>query len=335
VLDEPTAQLDGPAIERLFDKMRTLQANGVTFLFISHHLEEIYEVCQKVTVYRDAKHILTAPVEQLGRAELVDAMTGEPGGLSVPGAADRAVVQQDTPIALELRDLTGVSFNDVTFEVRKGEVVGLAGSASSGKHQVAETIYGLRKPTAGVVEVAGRKVKPGSVPDALRNGIGCVPRDRHHEGLVLGLTIAENAAMTVLDKLGPAGLVRPHELRSVGTKAIGSYDIVTNGPDQPVEDLSGGNQQKVVMARALASDPAVLVLINPTAGVDVKSKESLLGVVDRVARAGAAVIVVSDELDDLRVCDRVLVMFHGEVAHEFGRDWTEQKLVAAIEGVTS
>jgi simple sugar transport system ATP-binding protein len=335
VLDEPTAQLDGPAIERLFERMRALQADGVTFLFISHHLEEIYEVCQKVTVYRDAKHILTAPVSELGRAELVDAMTGEPGGLYVPGAADRSVVRPGTPVALGIRDLSGDSFSGVTLDVRQGEVVGLAGSASSGKHQIAETIYGLRKPSGGVIEVSGRKIKPGSVPAALDRGIGCVPRDRHHQGLVLGLTVAENAALTVMDKLGPGGLVPPGRLAAVGTKAIDAYEIVTSGPAQPVADLSGGNQQKVVMARALAGDPAVLVLINPTAGVDVKSKESLLGVVDRVARDGAAVVVVSDELDDLRVCDRVLVMFHGAVTREFGRDWTEQDLVAAIEGLSA
>lgn len=334
ILDEPTAQLDGPAIERLFERLRALQDTGITFMFISHHLEEIYEVCQTVTVFRDARHILTAPVAELGRAELVDAMTGEPGGLTVPGAADRPDVSQDSEVALNVENLTGDSFSDVSLRIRRGEVIGFAGSASSGKHQLAETVYGLRKPSSGVIEVDGRKVKPGSVLDALKHGIGCVPRDRHHQGLVLGLSIAENAAMTVMNKLGPAGLVPPKQLAGVGSKAIESYDIVTSGADQPVSDLSGGNQQKVVMARALASDPKVLVLINPTAGVDVKSKESLLGVVDRVARTGTAVIVVSDELDDLRVCDRVLVMFHGEVAHEFGRDWTEQDLVAAIEGVS-
>ncbi|WP_132125355.1 sugar ABC transporter ATP-binding protein [Actinocrispum wychmicini] len=334
ILDEPTAQLDGPAIGRLFEKMRTLQANGVTFLFISHHLQEIYEVCQEVTVYRDARHIITAPVSELGRAELIDAMTGEPGGLSVPGATDRDLVDPAGAVALDVRNLSGDSFTDVTFQVRAGEVIGLAGSASSGKHQVAETVYGLRRSTSGAIEAAGRKVKPGSVPAALRHGIGCVPRDRHHQGLVLDLTVAENAAMTVMNKLGPGGFVPPGRMTAVGARAIGSYDIVTSGPDQPVADLSGGNQQKVVMARALAGDPQVLVLINPTAGVDVKSKESLLGVVDRAARAGAAAIVVSDELDDLKVCDRVLVMFHGRVVAEFGRDWTEHDLVAAIEGVS-
>jgi simple sugar transport system ATP-binding protein len=335
ILDEPTAQLDGPAIERLFARMRALQDTGVTFLFISHHLEEIYEVCQTVTVFRDARHILTAPVGELGRVELIDAMTGEPGGLTVPGAADRPAIEQDATIALALRDLTGDSFSGVNLQARKGEVIGLAGSASSGKHQVAETVYGLRKPVSGAVEVGGKPVRPGSVTAALKSGIGCVPRDRHHQGLVVGLSIAENAAMTVMNKLGPAGFVPPGQLTAVGHKAIESYDIVTSGPEQPVSDLSGGNQQKVVMARALAGDPAVLVLINPTAGVDVKSKESLLGVVDRVARAGAAVIVVSDELDDLKVCDRVLVMFHGDVVHEFGREWSEQELVAAIEGVSA
>jgi simple sugar transport system ATP-binding protein len=334
ILDEPTAQLDGPAIERLFERMRTLQDTGITFLFISHHLEEIYEVCQTVTVFRVARHILTAPVADLGRTELLDAMTGEPGGLSVPSAADRPTIGQKSTVALSLRDLTGDSFTGVNLEARKGEVIGLAGSASSGKHQVAETVYGLRKSASGVIEVDGRKVKPGSVVDALRHGIGCVPRDRHHQGLVLGLSIAENAAMTVMGRLGPAGIVPPKQLAFLGSKAIESYDIVTSGSDQPVSDLSGGNQQKVVMARALASEPKVVVLINPTAGVDVKSKESLLGVVDRLARSGAAVIVVSDELDDLKVCDRVIVMFHGAVAHEFGRDWTESALVAAIEGLT-
>jgi len=334
ILDEPTAQLDGPAIERLFEKIRTLQDNGVTFMYISHHLEEIYEVCQTVTVYRDARHITTAPVADLGRAELIEAMTGEPGGLSVPSGADRPTVDRNAQPALELQDLVGDSFRHLSLRIAPGEVIGLAGSASSGKHQVAETVYGLRKQSGGTVTAAGRTVRPGSVPDALKHGIGFVPQDRHHQGLVLDLSIAANAALTVLDRLGPAGFVSPKHLTAVGDDAIGSYEIVASGSDQPVSDLSGGNQQKVVMARALASDPKVLVLINPTAGVDVKSKESLLGVVDRVARAGSAAIVVSDELDDLRVCDRVLVMFHGEVVREFGRDWTEQELVAAIEGVS-
>jgi simple sugar transport system ATP-binding protein len=331
ILDEPTAQLDAPAIERLFERLRSLQDAGVTFLFISHHLQEIYEVCQTVTVYRDAKHILTAPVADVSRPELIEAMTGEAGGLTVPSGEGRPSSEIE---ALTVSGLAGDSFAEVDFAVHKGEVIGLAGSASSGKHEVAETIYGLRKAAAGTVSVGGVAVPNGNVRAALKRGIGCVPRDRHHEGLVVGMTIADNAAMTVLDRLGPAGIVSPAQLAAVGGKAISSYDIKASGPAQPVSDLSGGNQQKVVMARALARDPEVLVLINPTAGVDVKSKESLLGVVDTVARSGTAAIVVSDELDDLRVCDRVLVMFHGRVVGEVQRGWTDQELVAAIEGIT-
>ncbi|ONI82653.1 multidrug ABC transporter ATP-binding protein [Saccharothrix sp. ALI-22-I] len=324
ILDEPTAQLDGPAIERLFERMRSLRDAGVAFLFISHHLQEVYEVCQAVTVYRDARHVVTAPVAEMSKPRLIEAMTGEPGGLAVPGASGRGTPGGEV---LAVRGLSGEAFTDVSLTVRAGEVVGFAGSASSGKHQLAETVYGLRRASAGSVSVRGVRVK--DVPSALRAGIGCVPRDRHHQGLVLDLSIAENARLSVLDRV-----VRRKALHSAGRAAIASYDIKADGPAQPVSDLSGGNQQKVVMARALATDPAVLVLINPTAGVDVKSKESLLGVVDTRARSGTAAVVVSDELDDLRVCDRVLVLFHGRVVREFGRGWSDQELIAAVEGMS-
>ncbi|KOV83717.1 sugar ABC transporter ATP-binding protein [Nocardia sp. NRRL S-836] len=327
ILDEPTAQLDGPAIERLFTRMRSLQDKGVTFLFISHHLQEVYEVCQTVTVYRDARHVVTAPVAGMSKPDLIEAMTGEAGGLNVPGGDDRP---SSAEAVLTVSALSGDGFADVTLAVTRGEVVGLAGSASSGKHELAETVYGLRKPVAGTISVNGAVVRGGDVPAALKAGIGCVPRDRHHQGLVLDLSIAENATMSTA-----GAFVWPSAQRSAGQTAIASYDVKAAGPDQPVSDLSGGNQQKVVMARALAGDPSVLVLINPTAGVDVKSKESLLGVVDAQARRGKAAVVVSDELDDLRVCDRVLVMFHGQVVREFSRGWRDQELIAAIEGMSA
>ncbi|MCP2247943.1 sugar ABC transporter ATP-binding protein [Lentzea aerocolonigenes] len=327
ILDEPTAQLDGPAIERLFDRMRSLQDKGVTFLFISHHLQEVYEVCQTVTVYRDARHIVTAPVAEMSKPDLIEAMTGEAGGLNVPSGDDRP---SSSDLVLSVSSLSGEHFSDISLSATRGEVIGLAGSASSGKHEFAETVYGLRKPSAGTISVDGSAVRGGDVPAALKAGIGCVPRDRHHQGLVLDLSIAENATMSTAGRF-----VWPSAQRSAGSTAIASYDVKAAGPDQPVSDLSGGNQQKVVMARALAGDPSVLVLINPTAGVDVKSKESLLGVVDAQARRGKAAIVVSDELDDLRVCDRVLVLFHGQVVREFARGWRDQELIAAIEGMSS
>ncbi|MPY51924.1 sugar ABC transporter ATP-binding protein [Streptomyces acidicola] len=335
ILDEPTAQLDNREIERLFDRMRALQESGVTFLFISHHLQEVYEVCQAVTVLRDARWITTAPVAELPRAALVEAMAGEAVAERQAAAAE-AVVEQDgvdAPVVLDVRGLTSDTYQDVALTVRRGEVVGLAGSSGSGKIALAETFAGLHTPTSGTALLDGTALPFGDVRAALKAGVGCVPRDRHGQGLVFGMTIGDNATMTVLDRLGRYGLVGTARKRGVATELIERLDIHAEGPDQPVSDLSGGNAQKVVMARALASDPRLLVLINPTAGVDVKSKESLLSRVDSAREDGTAVLVVSDELDDLRRCDRVLVLFHGRVVAEHRAGWHDHELIASIEGV--
>ncbi|MGW7074924.1 sugar ABC transporter ATP-binding protein [Streptomyces sp. NPDC054866] len=336
VLDEPTAQLDNREIERLFTRMRALQESGVTFLFISHHLQEVYEVCQTVTVMRDARWITTAPVADLPCAALVEAMAGEEA-LREKEAAEESVarteVPADAPVMLDVRGLTSESYADVDLTVRKGEVVGLAGSSGSGKINLAETIAGLHAPTGGSAQLDGKQLPFGDVTAALRAGVGCVPRDRHDQGLVFGMTIGDNATMTVLDRLGKYGFVGTERKRGFAEELIDRLDIHAEGPDQPVSDLSGGNAQKVVMARALASDPRLLVLINPTAGVDVKSKESLLARMDNAREDGTAVLVVSDELDDLRRCDRVLVLFHGRVVAEHAAGFTDNDLIASIEGV--
>ncbi|WP_086822162.1 sugar ABC transporter ATP-binding protein [Allokutzneria sp. NRRL B-24872] len=333
ILDEPTAQLDGPAIERLFERMRGLQDSGVTFLFISHHLQEIFEICQTVTVFRDARHVLTSPVSSLSTDSLVAAMTGDAAGLRV--GHTRPSLADDAPVVLSVSGLRSEAFFGVDLTIRAGEVVGIAGSASSGKVELGEAVVGLRQVSSGTVHVGQKAVRSGSVPDALKAGIGFVPEDRHKEGLVPTLGVGENATLPITDRLGRFGAISPTRQRTVAERMIADLGIKTSGPSQPVSGLSGGNQQKVVMARALSSDPSVLVLTDPTAGVDVRSKESLLGVVDRVAGEGTAVLVISDELDDLRPCDRVLVMFHGEVTASFPRGWTDGELVAAIEGVSA
>ncbi|CAM5605192.1 hypothetical protein SANTM175S_08582 [Streptomyces antimycoticus] len=225
-------------------------------------------------------------------------------------------------------------FDPLDLVVRPGEVLGLAGATASGNTAVGETLVGLRKPAGGQLSVRGRPVRPGSVPHAIDAGIGYVPEDRHDQGLVLGRSVAENATLTVTDQLGPYGTVLPSRTRAFAQRMITSLDIKTSGPSQPVSGLSGGNQQKVVIARALAREPSLLVAIRPTAGVDVKSKDALLGVVRDVAAAGSGAVIVSDELDDLRVCDRVLAFFHGRVVAEFDSGWSDRQLVAAMEGMT-
>lgn len=333
ILDEPTAQLDGAAIKRLFHRIRGLQGQGVTFLFISHHLEETYEICQDITVFRDARHIVTAPVDELSQSNLIAAMTGDASTLQAPQRSPKLFDTNKGPV-LAVQGLSCADeYHAVDLEIAPGEIVGLAGGAASGKTQVAETIVGLRKATTGTLRISGRPVRTGSVPVMLRAGVGFVPRDRHDQGLIPQMSVADNATLTVPRRLGRFGLLSRRTRDMLGRNAITSLDIKTEGPHQAVDGLSGGNQQKVVFARALASDPRVLVLITPTAGVDVRSKATLLDIVREVADRGAAVCVVSDELDDLRDCDRVIVMVHGRIAHEYRKGWTDNDLVAAMEGL--
>ena len=331
VLDEPTARLDAAAIARLFDRIRALQQQGVTFLYISHHLQEIFDLCDMVTVYRDARHIVTAPVRALSHNELVAAMTGEQvAEASDPRPPSPAVTQ---PL-LEVRNLTvDDACRNVSFEVRPGEIVGLAGAGGSGKFAVAETIVGLQRPDSGTVIVAEKVQRAGSVPRALHAGIGFLPQDRHREGLVPELSIAENMTMTVPHRLGQHGLISTRRRTALADDAIERLDIVPRNPAQAAADLSGGNQQKVVMARAIADDPRVLILMSPTAGVDVKSKQTLMGTAVEAASGDAAVLVVTDDLDDLRYCHRVVIMFRGEVVGELRDTWDDHELVAAMEGV--
>jgi simple sugar transport system ATP-binding protein len=333
ILDEPTAQLDGEEIKRLFKRVRELQQNGVTFLFISHHLQEIYDICQTVTVLRDARHIVTTPVDAMPKDKLIEAMTGERGGLLAADAREREPLR-DAPAVLDLAHLSGEDYDDVSLTVRRGEVVGLTGATSSGRTSVGEAVAGLKRPTAGHIRVNGQAMPLGDVAAALARRVSCVPKDRHHEGLVLTQSVGENATMTIPRLLGKFGFIAPERKRTVAEEMIKSLGIVAQGPEHIVSGLSGGNQQKVVMARALANAPDVLVLIDPTAGVDVKSKQALLAVVERVRQEGKAVLLVSSELDDLRACDRVLVMSRGAIQAEYAAGWDDSALIASIEGVS-
>jgi ABC-type sugar transport system ATPase subunit len=334
ILDEPTAKLDARGIDRLFTKLRALQEQGVAFLFISHHLQEVYDLCTTVTVYRDARHILTAPVSELGHDALVEAMTGESAAGPVQSGPVSRASRDDVQPVLEVRELTlPGSYQDVSLTVRPGEVVGLAGATASGNVQLGETLAGLHRTREGSVRVCGRPMSTGDVPKALAAGVGFVPEDRHLQGLVTGRSVAENATLTVTDQLGPYGTVLPSRVKVFAQRMIDDLDIKTPGAVTDVGDLSGGNQQKVVVARALATQPDLLVAIRPTNGVDIKSKESLLGRIRRVADDGKAALIVSDELDDLRVCDRVVAMFHGRTAAEFPAGWRDEHLVAAMEGM--
>ncbi|MGC4110439.1 MAG: sugar ABC transporter ATP-binding protein [Nocardioides sp.] len=335
VMDEPTSQLQAKEIEALFGHMERLKREGVTFLYISHHLSEIYEVCEEATVLRDGRHVLTSAVGSLGRDELVEAMVGSPAysdrsdsSAAVPGPDEESPIG---PVVLDLAGLTlAGTFRDVSLKVRRGERVGVAGIAGCGKVELAATIAGLHKASSGSVSVNGRTPSPGRVDAAVRAGIGYVPEDRHHNGFCANLTIEENLTTTVLGRLSRGGLLDRSRRAELAERLFHELDIKASSPRQLSGELSGGNQQKLALGRALASEPDVLVLATPTAGIDIAAKELIF---EQVRRQECAVLIVSDDLEELALCDRVLVMFDGEIRSEMGPRRSDDQLVSAMEGV--
>jgi simple sugar transport system ATP-binding protein len=324
ILDEPTAALESHAVERLFERVRRVKASGVAILYISHHLEEIYEICDRTTVLRDGKHIVTAPVAELDHERLVGAMVG--------GELARAIEERAVPVEaveggerLRVRGLSAQtplgSVEDVSLDVRAGECLGLFGLRGSGAATIADAVVGLVRPSAGDIEIEG-------------DGVGYVPEDRHARGFVPTLGVDENITLSILDRISRFGIVSSARRRDAADAMSERLQIVASSGDQLLSELSGGNQQKVVVGRALASRPAVLVVVSPTVGVDVASKEALLGVVDRARQDGTAVLLVSDDLDELRICTRVLVVRRGAIVRELLEPpWDRHELIAAAEGL--
>jgi simple sugar transport system ATP-binding protein len=333
ILDEPTAQLEGREVGRLFERIDRLKQAGVTFIYISHHLEEIYEICQSVTVLRDGQVVANAPLSEMPKERVVEAMVGD-----VPRASERrsapSVQAGTAKPALRVQDLSVAPLaRDISFTIAPGECVGLTGLAGSGKDEIGDAIAGLLAPSSGSILVDERPTRPGDVAAARLQGIGYVPRDRHGRGIVPQLSVAENLTFNIIERLGKAGLISPKVQVSEARRLIGQLQIVTSSPEQPIGELSGGNQQKTVMGRAIAADPRVLVLVQPTQGVDIASKAALFAIVQKAQQAGTAVLVVSDDLDELAICDRVLVIFKGRLVREFAAGWQDAEVVGAIEGI--
>ena len=345
LLDEPTAALERDAVRRLFERVRQLTDGGVAVLYISHHLEEVFEICDDVSVLRDGELVLTAPAASLSKEDLVAAMVGS---VSVSAAAEPARARTRTGVAvaaqpvLTVTDLTASSargrVDGVSFQVGPGEVVGVTGLLSAGVATVGRAIAGAEGHDGGQIRLHGRPVPAGHRAAAQRAGIGYIPEDRRAEGFVAHLGVAENATMTITDRLSDRlGLMRPGRRAAAAAPLTAALSLVSSGPGQPVQELSGGNQQKVTVARTLAHDPGLIVAITPTRGVDVASKALLLESLATVARdGGAGVLLCTDELSDLVICDRVIVLVRGEIFTEFTEPpFDRDQLIVATEGLTA
>jgi simple sugar transport system ATP-binding protein len=349
LLDEPTAALERGAVRRLFDRVRQLREAGVAIMYISHHLEEVFEICTDVAVLRDGELVLTAPMAAVTKEDLVTAMVGDKTRSTerarrsapvpppaVPGTREPGRTQPPglTVSAVSVAS-AGASLSGVSLTVRGGERVGVTGLRGSGASMLARIVAGAAAPDAGEVRLGERVLRPGDRAGALRAGVGFIPEDRQAEGFVPLLGAAENIAMTITDRIARAGFIGPRRREARAAPLAQRLSLVSAGLGQPVRELSGGNQQKVTVARALASDPVLIVAITPTRGVDVASKELLLAELDRVTRqSGVSLLLASDELDDLVICDRVLVLVRGEIFTEFTEPpFDRQALIAATEGM--
>ncbi|HTX29539.1 MAG TPA: sugar ABC transporter ATP-binding protein [Streptosporangiaceae bacterium] len=347
LLDEPTAALERGAAQRLFDRIRQLQAQGVAILYISHHLEEVFEICTDVAVLRDGEMVLAAPLGEVTKEDLIAAMVGpkvihaerpvvspasrtEPVRAAADGGAHPALAVQNVTFASP-----GVFLGNVSLTIRGGERVGVTGLRGSGATTLARIVAGAATPDAGQVRLGDRVLRPGDRAGALRAGIGYIPEDRQADGFVPLLGAAENITMTVTDRLARGGFVGPRRREALAAPLARRLSLVSAGLGQPVRELSGGNQQKVTVARALASDPVLIVAITPTRGVDVASKQLLLSELERVtSQTGASLLLATDELDDLVICDRVVVLVRGEIFTEFtDPPFDREALIAATEGL--
>lgn len=332
ILDEPTASLTFREVQRLFGFIRDLKAQGIAFVFISHRLDEVLDISDRVTVLRDGAKVGTFPKEELTRARLSFLMTGKE-----IGGATRVAPLDGAEEILRVEKLTRRGeYYDVSFCLHRGEILGLIGPRGSGRTEVALTLFGLNPPDSGKIFLRGQEVSFRSNRDAIRHGIGYVPENRLLQGLILGQPVADNIVVTILDTLVErSGLLRPAKKLSVAAKAVQDFGIKAPAVDAPVRSLSGGNQQKVVLSRWILTAPQILILDTPTHGVDVAAKESIYEMILALARErGIGILFISDEEQEvLQVCHRILVMKEGRIVREYvPHEVTEELLRKEIVG---
>jgi ABC-type sugar transport system ATPase subunit len=316
VMDEPTSALTKREVDGLFAIIRRLRSQGVSIIYISHLLEEIFSIADRVTVLRDGHYVATLPISEVTVDELITLMVGRQVTELYP--------PRDTtigPVILEARGLArkGV-VHDVSFALHRGEVLGLAGIVGAGRSEIARLLFGIDRLDGGQILLDGKPVLIRSPKDAIRLGIGFAPEDRKKQGLVLPMTVGRNLSLAVLARLRKAGMIDTRRERDLVQEYQKKLDIRAAGAGQRAVFLSGGNQQKVVMAKWLATEPRVLVLDEPTRGIDVGAKAEIRRLINELTRRGLAILLISSDLPEvINMSDRILVIYEGAVAGEFER----------------
>ena len=332
IFDEPTASLTDAEKSVLFEVIADLKSRAVGIIYISHRMEEIFKITDRISVLRDGQYRGTLETAKTNEEEVTHLMIGRTLDLS-----RNASHHEMGDVALEVRGLScGDLFEDVSFKVRRGEVVGFYGLVGAGRTEIAETIFGLRDPSAGSILLDGEEVRITSPQDAIRRGISLVPEDRKAQGLVLGMNCRDNITLPQVDDMTAGPFVSDGAEVAIFDLYRDKLDIRTPGWRQTVGNLSGGNQQKIVIGKWLSMHPSVLIVDEPTRGIDVGSKSEIHNLIRDLAAQGYAVIVISSEMPEvLHVSDRIVAMYSGRIMREFtSEEVTEDSLIQAISGLT-
>ncbi|WMS43776.1 sugar ABC transporter ATP-binding protein [Acuticoccus sp. MNP-M23] len=328
VLDEPSTALSVSDVDRLFVFLRKLKARGVAVIYVSHRMDEIARIADRATILRDGRHVITAPLSELPMDTMIEHIIGKRSS----GFHD--VKREDVEIGAPLLELVGVSGRnkpvEVTLTVHRGEIVGLAGLLGSGRSSLAKVIAGIEPCASGEIRLSGKPILARSPRDAIEAGIALVPEARATQGIIPAHSVADNLTMAVLDKLSSRGWIEREAVAITADGQIADLSIKTASRDHPVGTLSGGNQQKVVIGKWLAADPALFVLDEPTAGIDIGSKSEIIRLIRELAKAGKGVVMVSSELSELlTACDRIVVLSEGRLAGSYARKDLDDPTIAA------
>ncbi|MCX6496305.1 MAG: sugar ABC transporter ATP-binding protein [Rhodoluna sp.] len=334
IMDEPTASLAKHEAEGLFALIERLKAKGIAIVYISHRMDEIYRIADRITVLRDGSRVLTESLKKVSPEQIVEAIVGRKSAAHLvhKSRADKI----SSKIALDVKNLSsGPKLQNVSLQLRRGEILGLAGLMGSGRTELVNTLFGILKPTSGTISINGKLVDISSPKRAIDNRIALVPEDRRSQGLVLDHPVTENLTLPLLDDLKSSGLLSKKKIAVKSKEIIDQFDIKLAHPSIRVSSLSGGNQQKVVIGKWLGTNPEILLMDEPTAGVDIGTKSEILDLVRKIADSGKSVILVSSELPELlSVSDRILVLKDGHVSKSLNRDEipSEEFLQLAIQG---
>jgi rhamnose transport system ATP-binding protein len=311
-------------VETLFKIARRLRDEGRTIIFISHRLEEVRALCDRVTIFRDGNKVATDTIESLSDDDIIRLMIGRP--VKEYLHKERAEIGE---VALKVLNLTlpGV-FQDISFEIRKGEIVGLGGLVGAGRTDVARAIFGIEKAHSGTIEVHGKPARIDDPTDAIALGLSFVPEDRAQAGIFRTLSVEQNITAAVPGKIAPGGFIRRAVERALASQSVSRLRIRLATLRQPIGELSGGNQQKAILARWLLTDPSILILDEPTRGIDIGVKADFYDMIGELAASGRAILLISSELPELlALCDRVLVMSEGRLTADLPRGEATQETI--------